>query len=113
MSKIMRRKGKKDLMQRPYTLTKMTYVSIAIVFLGQRCNSLQDIDDATRTAIARVSNIIRVLASRSVPITDTIVLEAYEWAVERDSDVKDLLLEDVADALISAVTTNDELAEQW
>lgn len=112
MSKIMRRKGKKDLMQRPYTLTKMTYVSIAIVFLGQRCNS-QDIDDATRTAIARVSNIIRVLASRSVPITDTIVLEAYEWAVERDSDVKDLLLEDVADALISAVTTNDELAEQW
>jgi exosome complex component RRP4 len=76
-------------------------------------NQNDDIDDATRTAIARVSNIIRVLASRSVPITDAIVLEAYEWAVERDSDAKDLLLGDVADALIAAVTTKDELTEQW
>jgi exosome complex component RRP4 len=75
-------------------------------------DSGQDIDDATRTAIARVSNIIRVLASRSVPITDTVVLEAYEWAVEQDSDVKDLLLGEVADALIAAVT-NKELTEQW
>jgi exosome complex component RRP4 len=83
------------------------------VFLSQRSDSLQDIDDATRTAIARVSNIIRVLASRSVPITDAIVLEAYEWAVERDSDAKDLLLGDVADALIAAVTTKDELTEPW
>lgn len=83
------------------------------MFLSQRSDSLQDIDDATRTAIARVSNIIRVLASRSVPITDAIVLEAYEWAVERDSDAKDLLLGDVADALIAAVTTKDELTEQW
>lgn len=83
------------------------------MFLSQRSDSLQDIDDATRTAIARVSNIIRVLASRSVPITDAIVLEAYEWAVERDSDAKDLLLGDVADALIAAVTTKDELTEPW
>jgi exosome complex component RRP4 len=82
------------------------------VFLSEGSDSEQDIDDATRTAIARVSNIIRVLASRSVPITDTIVLVAYEWAVEQDSDVKDLLLEDVADALIAAVT-NKELTEQW
>ena len=83
------------------------------MFLSQRSGSLQDIDDATRTAIARVSNIIRVLASRSVPITDAIVLEAYEWAVERDSGAKDLLLGDVADALIAAVTTKDELTEPW
>jgi len=48
-----------------------------------------------------------------LPITDTIVLEAYEWAVEHDSDVKDLLLEDVADAMIAAVTFREELAEQW
>jgi exosome complex component RRP4 len=53
------------------------------------------------------------LASRSVPITDAIVLEAYEWAVERDSGAKDLLLGDVADALIAAVTTKDELTEPW
>ena len=82
-------------------------------FLVNDLISLQDIDDATRTAIARVSNIIKVLASRSLPITDTIVLEAYEWAVEHDSDVKDLLLEDVADAMIAAVTFREELAEQW
>jgi exosome complex component RRP4 len=53
------------------------------------------------------------LASRSVPITDAILLEAYEWAVEQDSDVKDLLAEDVADALIGAVTTQEGLTEQW
>jgi exosome complex component RRP4 len=53
------------------------------------------------------------LASRSVPITDAILLEAYEWAVEHDSDVKDLLLGDVADALTAAVTTKEGLAEQW
>jgi len=76
-------------------------------------NQNDDIDDATRTAIARVSNIIRVLASRSVPITDAIVLEAYEWAAEHDSDIKDLLSEDVADALIAAVTMREELPEKW
>jgi len=54
-----------------------------------------------------------VLSSRSAPITDTIVLEAYEWAVEQDVDVKDLLLEDVADALVAAVTSKTELSEQW
>ncbi len=41
------------------------------------------------------------------------VLEAYEWAVEQDADVKDLLLGDVADALIAAVTTKERLTEQW
>jgi exosome complex component RRP4 len=85
---------------------------LQLVFLSQRSDLLQDIDDATRTAIARVSNIIRVLASRSLPITDTIVLEAYEWVVEHDSDVKDLFLEDVTDAMIAAVTIQ-ELAEEW
>jgi len=83
------------------------------VLLGQRSDLLQDIDDATRTAIARVSNIIRVLASRSLPITDTIILEAYEWAVEQDSDVKDLLLEDVTDAMIAAVTIREGMVDQW
>jgi exosome complex component RRP4 len=83
------------------------------VLLSQRSDHLQDIDDATRTAIARVSNIIRVLASRSLPITDTIILEAYEWAVEQDSDVKDLLLEDVADAMIAAVSVREGMIDQW
>ena len=83
------------------------------MLLGQRSDLLQDIDDATRTAIARVSNIIRILASRSLPITDTIILEAYEWAVEQDSDVKDLLLEDVADAMMTAVIVREGVIEQW
>jgi exosome complex component RRP4 len=48
-----------------------------------------------------------------VPITDAIVLEAYEWAVEQDSDIQDLLSEDVADNLIAAVTTREELSERW
>jgi exosome complex component RRP4 len=85
---------------------------LQLPFLSQRSNPQQDIDDATRTAIARVSNIIRVLASRYMPITDAIVLEAYDWVVEQDADIKDLLLEDVADTLIAAVTTKEELARE-
>jgi exosome complex component RRP4 len=40
-------------------------------------------------------------------------LEAYEWAVERDSDVKDLLLEEVADAMIAAVSVREGMIDQW
>lgn len=41
------------------------------------------------------------------------MLEAYEWAVEQDTSVKDLLLVDVADALVAAVVTKEELSEKW
>ncbi|TFY83642.1 hypothetical protein EWM64_g361 [Hericium alpestre] len=68
-------------------------------------NKNDDIDEATRTAISRVTNIIRVLAAHSTPLTDAILLEAYEWAVEVDVDVKSLLQEDIGDALVAAVTT--------
>jgi exosome complex component RRP4 len=44
-----------------------------------------------------------------MPITDAIVLEAYDWAVEQDADIKDLLLEDVVYTLIAAVTIKEEL----
>lgn len=64
----------------------------------------QDIDDATRAAIARVANLVRVLAAHSVPLSDVILLEAYEWAVEQNVEVKELLRDDVADALVAAVT---------
>jgi exosome complex component RRP4 len=64
---------------------------------------MQDIDTATRIAIARVSNVIRILARFFVPITDTVLVEAYEWAVDQDCDVKDLLQEDTAESLIAAV----------
>lgn len=66
--------------------------------------TLQQIDDATRTAIARVSNIIRVLAAHFTPLSDTVLLEAYEWAVEQECDVKDLLQDEVGAALVAAIS---------
>ncbi|GJE92172.1 exosome complex exonuclease rrp4 [Phanerochaete sordida] len=67
-------------------------------------NRNDDIDDATRTAIARVANIIRVLAAHFHPLTDAVLLEAYEWAVEQECSVKDLLQEDVGAALVAALS---------
>ncbi len=53
-----------------------------------------------------MSNLIRVLAAHSVPLNDTVLVEAYEWVVEQEYTVKDLLLrEDVAEALVCAVAT--------
>lgn len=65
--------------------------------------NLQEIDDATRTAISRVTNIIRVLAAHFTPLSDVTLLEAYEWAVEQELNVKDLLLDDVGDALVTSL----------
>ncbi|KAG6841458.1 hypothetical protein C0991_010883 [Blastosporella zonata] len=62
------------------------------------------IDESTRTAISRVTNIIRVLASHFVPLTDILLLEAYEWTVDREGGAKDILQEDVGDALVATVT---------
>ncbi|KAJ3536252.1 hypothetical protein NM688_g6864 [Phlebia brevispora] len=66
-------------------------------------NKNDPIDEATREAVSRVSNIIRVLAARFTPLSDAILLEAYEWAVEQEFSVKDLLHEDVGDALVAAL----------
>jgi len=65
-------------------------------------NQNDEIDASTRSAISRVSNIIRVLASHSVPLTDTILLEAYDWTMEQEG-VNDLLQEDFGAALVAAV----------
>ncbi|KAJ7461798.1 exosome complex exonuclease rrp4, partial [Mycena galericulata] len=62
------------------------------------------IDDSTRIAISRVANIIQVLASHWVALTDALLLEAYEWTVENDMDAKSLLSEEVGDALVSTIT---------
>ena len=73
--------------------------------LFRRCLlALQNIDSPTRTAISRVANIIRVLSTHFVPLTDTLLLEAYEWSVEQEGDTKDLLQEDVGDALVATIT---------
>ncbi|KIJ65207.1 hypothetical protein HYDPIDRAFT_39831 [Hydnomerulius pinastri MD-312] len=69
-------------------------------------NQNDDIDSATRTAISRVGNIIRILADHFVPLTDTLLLEAYDWVIEQEVDTKDLVLGDVGDALVAAVGSN-------
>ncbi|KAH9840071.1 exosome complex exonuclease rrp4 [Rhodofomes roseus] len=70
-------------------------------------NKNDDIDDATRLAISRVSNIIRILAAHFIPLTDTLLLDAYEWAVEQEGDVKDLLQADIGDAMIATIAARD------
>ncbi|KIK68168.1 hypothetical protein GYMLUDRAFT_155664 [Collybiopsis luxurians FD-317 M1] len=66
-------------------------------------NKNDNIDDSTRTAISRVTNLIIVLASHSIPLTDTILLDAYEWSLEQEGDVKDLLQEDAGEALVASI----------
>ncbi|CCM02569.1 uncharacterized protein FIBRA_04672 [Fibroporia radiculosa] len=66
-------------------------------------NRNDDIDDATRIAISRVSNIIRVFGAHFIPLTDTSLLEAYEWAVEQEYDIRDSLQEDAGEALVATV----------
>ncbi|KAG8956879.1 exosome non-catalytic core subunit rrp4 [Tulasnella sp. 419] len=69
-------------------------------------NKNDDIDDATRAAISRVSNIIRVLARHSVPLTDLIMAEAYDWAMEQEGyGIKDILSDEYAEAMVVAVTS--------
>jgi exosome complex component RRP4 len=67
-------------------------------------NKNDDIDPSIRTAISRVTNIIRVLANYSVPLSDTILVAAYDWVIEQGVSVKDLLTADVGEALVASVT---------
>lgn len=66
--------------------------------------SFQEMDDSTGIAITRVTNIIRVLASHFIPLTDALLVEGYDWAVEHHEQAKDLLQEDVGDALVSVIS---------
>jgi exosome complex component RRP4 len=52
-----------------------------------------------------VTNIIRVLASHFVPLTDTVLLEAYEWTIEHEENVTDLQKEDFGDALVASISS--------
>ena len=76
----------------------------SLFLLFSRLNCIQEIDHSTRTAISRVTNIIKAFASRFVPLTDKLLLEAYEWTVEQETSVKDLLQEEFGDALVASVT---------
>ncbi|KAH8104062.1 exosome complex exonuclease rrp4 [Cristinia sonorae] len=63
-----------------------------------------DINEATRAAVSRVTNIIRVLAAHFVPLTDTVLLDAYEWVIEQEGDIKDILSPEVGEALVTAIS---------
>lgn len=67
-------------------------------------NQNDDIDISTREAISRVTNIIRALADRFIPLTDALLVDAYEWALDQECKITELLQDDVADALAAAVT---------
>ena len=53
--------------------------------------------------VSHVTNLIKVLASHFVPLSDVTLLEAYEWAAENDSEVEDLTQPDVCETLIATV----------
>jgi len=65
----------------------------------------QEIDASTRSAISRVTNIIQVLSSHFIPLTDKLLLEAYEWTVEQEGGAVNLLQEEFGDALVSSLTS--------
>lgn len=52
-----------------------------------------------------MTNIILVLASHFVPLTDSLLVEAYAWAVEREESTTDLLQEDFGDALVMSLSS--------
>ena len=106
MSNKVSKRERKPSTLRPCTRTRMTYVSIVLTAAISQM-ICQDIDDATRLAISRVSNIIRILAAHFIPLTDTLLLDAYEWAVEQESDVKELLQADTGDAMIATIAARD------
>ena len=77
-------------------------------FINHGVKNPQFIDAATRTAIVRVTNIIKVLAGHYVPITDSVLRQAYDWVMEQSVGTKDLLDDDVAGLLVAAVTNQRE-----
>ncbi|KAF9448951.1 hypothetical protein P691DRAFT_759494 [Macrolepiota fuliginosa MF-IS2] len=70
---------------------------------GVYSNINDNIDEITRTAISRVTNIVRILASHFIPLTDTLLIEAYDWTVDQEGGAKDLLSEDLSDALVTSL----------
>ncbi|KAG9014350.1 exosome non-catalytic core subunit rrp4 [Tulasnella sp. JGI-2019a] len=66
-------------------------------------NKNDEIDANTRLAISRVSNIIRILAAHSVSLTDSVLAAAYDWTLEQQGDVKDMLGEDYSESLVAAM----------
>ncbi|TRM64185.1 hypothetical protein BD626DRAFT_401699 [Schizophyllum amplum] len=58
------------------------------------------IDEITRASISRVCNIIRVLAAHYVPLTDVLILEAYQLSLTHAPTVSDMLRPEFGDILV-------------
>jgi len=71
---------------------------------GVYSNVNDDIDNATRAAISRVSNIILVLAGHHVPLTDMILNNAYDWVLEQGISTADILLGETGESMVLSVT---------
>ncbi|KAG8704216.1 exosome non-catalytic core subunit rrp4 [Ceratobasidium sp. 394] len=66
-------------------------------------NKNDPIDTTTSRAIARVSNVIRVLARHHIPLTDHLIEQAYEWVIDQNVEIIDILSEEVAESLVASV----------
>lgn len=68
-------------------------------------NKLQEIDTSTRDAISRVTGIIRVLSAHFIPLTDSLLLDAYEWCIEHETGLTDLLQEEFGESMVAALSS--------
>ncbi|KAF8705468.1 Exosome complex exonuclease RRP4 N-terminal region, partial [Rhizoctonia solani] len=66
-------------------------------------NKNDPIDTTTSRAIVRVCNIIRVLARHHVPLTDHLIEQAYEWVIDQNIEIVDILNEENGESLAANV----------
>ncbi|KAF8738903.1 Exosome complex exonuclease RRP4 N-terminal region, partial [Rhizoctonia solani] len=66
-------------------------------------NKNDPIDTTTSRAIVRVCNIIRVLARHHVPLTDHLIEQAYEWVIDQNIEIVDILNEENGESLVANV----------
>ncbi|KAF8757822.1 Exosome complex exonuclease RRP4 N-terminal region [Rhizoctonia solani] len=66
-------------------------------------NKNDSIDTTTSRAIVRVCNIIRVLARHHVPLTDHLIEQAYEWVIDHNIEIVDILNEENGESLVANV----------
>ena len=57
-----------------------------------------------------MANIIRVLAAHCVPLSDTLLVDAYEWTMDREGEggVKELVLGDEGEALVGWLSAREQ-----
>lgn len=63
----------------------------------------QPIDTTTSRAIVRVSNIIQALARHHIPLTDHLIEQAYEWVIDQNIEIVDILSEEVGESMVANV----------